>query len=145
MNGSRTRRGVALFVALGVMAVLVINAVTAEVTVTTTLNQLRNGRRELLRRVAADSLLVQAMTWSQAGSRTLPAGGRPDQAAEVSLRPLTEGDALWSKLPGMKPLAGDALVTIRRLQPPTITMRYLVNREGRRRGAVLLPRALESD
>jgi hypothetical protein len=139
IHGKRDRRGVAILVALGVMAVLVVYVVTLHTSLISTLNQRSNSRREMVRRAGAESLLARASAWSAPETQTLETGGETALRAEVGLRPLAADDALWGRTPGLASLPGDALVTVRWLQPGTEPAAYLINREGRRSGAVLLP------
>jgi hypothetical protein len=60
--------------------------------------------------------------------------------AKVERRSLTPQDPLWSRYKGLRPLDGDVLVSIQFDRPGSgaSAQLYLVNRMGRRAGAVAL-------
>lgn len=139
----RNKRGVALLVVLGLVALLLIYSITAQTAVDSTRVQSKTQGRALGRTLATASLLAQAGAWKTARTEQLRVGENPDLAAEVTLKPLTAGDDFWRQWPGLKPLAGDALATVLWRQPPSIQATYLINVEGRRQGAVRLPAAMQ--
>jgi hypothetical protein len=133
------RRGVALLVALGVMALLVVYAVTTQTTTQMGRDHQRSSNRTLMRRAGAENLLAQAAGWRQGGMRALTLPGEPGLSADVGLRPLDSADAIYTALKGVAHLPGDALVTLRWREAPGTASAWLINQRGRRQGAIALP------
>jgi hypothetical protein len=129
------RRGVALAVVMGVLALVIIYAVTAQVSIQSALNRMVLTRQEILRQAATRQFLAQVVARrGTTGSQKMESWGKMPEWAEVVVEPaaIAPGGGALRSLPG------DAVATIRWVEPPFAPRRYLVNLKGLRAGAVVL-------
>jgi hypothetical protein len=134
------RRGVALGVVIGVLALVLVYLVTAQIAIQSSLNQMIRSRQEILRQAATRQFLAQIARRGTTGSQKMESWRKTSEWADVVVEPATVAPGGGA----LRLLPGDAIAKIRWLEPPFAPRRYLVNLKGLRAGAIALDDAAAS-
>ena len=133
------RRGFALIAVIGVMVMLIVLLAAMQGSVGVTVAQDGVLARRLDRQAATATILSLHVAENAPTSETLrlAPGGGPELVAAIQRRPLAPGDRVWQRLPGVRPLDGDGLLTITWVETAEAEQ-WLMNTRQRRGGAIRL-------
>lgn len=119
-----------MIMALGVMLLILVYLVTVQGAVRMSAGRARLAEQRQEAAEAMAGALTQAIACEAAGGGTSGATVRT---------PLPAEHPLWRALTGMSPLPGDEMITVTQATPLGARRgRFIVNRQGRRQGAIAL-------
>lgn len=141
---TQRKRGMALLVVIGAMALLILLFVAVAATVQTTHTQtrlmaLRQSQNAETATLVSTLTADASTTGSTATHLTCEIGGA-ESSVSIQRTPLAPDDALYAAQPALRHRPGDALASVswEGGRVPPKTEEYLINTQGRRDGAVYL-------
>lgn len=136
---SHGRRGVALVLAICVLALLMAFLIAAQTAVMGSISLISQSNKRMIASRQVDDALSrawQALKSEPGSSGSLEVPGSGDTPIRVAYERLAPGHAIYSALPGIQGIRdGDALLDIT-LDETAPVRRYLVNLHGHRTGAL---------